>query len=167
MTTNPPDVALLARRFAEGPSALRAAWDALPAAARDWRPAPGKCSAREVVLHCADASLNSCARLRYLLAEADPVLVGYDQDLWAARLAYQDRPVEPAFALMDALVATTAPLVAALRPEDLARPGRHTETGAITLGSWLPYNADHLHAHARQIDRNAAAFASRSANPRV
>jgi hypothetical protein len=148
----------LARRFTEGPKLLRAAWNRVPAAARQWRPAPGKWSAHEVVLHCADASLNSSARLRYLLAEEEPVIVGYDQDRWAAALDYHAQPVDLAFATIDAVLAGTVPLVRRLTPAMLARKGRHTESGVISVASWLPYNADHLAAHAKQIDRNVAAF---------
>lgn len=160
--TTPPDLGLLARRFADGPAALRTAWDAVPAAARQWRPAPAKWSAHEIVLHCADATAVACARLRYLLAEDDPVIIGYDQDRWAASLDYHARDVAAAFAVMEAMTAFTVPLIRRLTPADLARTGRHTETGAITVGTWLPYNAEHLHTHARQIERNLAAFAART-----
>lgn len=149
----------LARRFAAGPRELHAAWNRVPSDKRQWRPAPGKWSAHEVVLHCADATLNAAARLRYLLAETDPVLVGYDQDRWAAALDYHAQPIEPAFALIDSLTAGLLPLVRRLTPADFERPGWHTEKGAITLGSWLPYNADHLAAHARQIERIVATLA--------
>lgn len=152
------DIDSLARRFAEGPVLLRSAWARVPADARQWRPGPGKWSPHEVVAHCADASVNAHARLRYLLADTDPVLVGYDQDRWAAALDYHAHPVEEAFATLDAVTAGTVSLVRRLTPEALARTGRHTETGPITVGTWLPYNADHVAHHARQIDRLVAAF---------
>jgi hypothetical protein len=152
------DLQDLARRFSEGPALLRAAWSRVPAASRKWRPGPKKWSAHEVVLHCADASLNAHARLRYLLAEDDPVIVGYDQDRWAVALDYHAHPVDTAFATLETIIANTVPLVRRLTPAQLARTGRHTETGPITVASWLPYNADHVAAHARQIDRIVAAL---------
>ena len=152
----------LAARFLASARLLRAAWDRVPVAARQWRPAPGKWSAHEIVVHCMDASVNAHARIRYLVAEEDPVIVGYDQDRWVAALDYHAQPIAPVFATIDAIAASTAELVRRLDAAALARTGRHTETGAITLGTWFPYNADHLKAHAAQIDRNVAAFAARA-----
>ena len=156
------DLPDLVRRFEEGPRLLRAAWNRVPAEARQWRPAPGKWSAHEVVIHCEDAAVNSCARLRYLLAEEEPLLVGYDQDRWAAALDYHAQSVECAFATIDAMTASLVPLLRRLTPAHLARKGRHTETGAVTVASWLPYNADHLASHAKQIGRNVAAWNARN-----
>jgi hypothetical protein len=151
----------LVRRYAAGPAQLRAAWDAVPVAARQWRPAPGKWSAHEVVVHCADAAVNAHGRVRYLLAEKAPVIVGYDQDIWSAALDYHSHPVDAALAAVDAVHANTVPLLLRLTPEMLARTGHHTESGAITVEQWVRYNAGHMESHARQIERNVAAFAAR------
>jgi hypothetical protein len=146
----------LVRRFAAGPTRLRAAWDRVPASGRQWRPGPGKWSAHEVVLHCADASVVGHGRVRYLLAEKEPVIVGWNQDVWPVALDYHAHPIDPAFAAIDAAHVNTIPLLRRLTPEALARKGRHTELGEMTVESWLRYNAEHLHVHARQIDRNVA-----------
>lgn len=148
----------LVRRFAAGPAVLRAAWDRVPVGARQWRPGAGRWSAHEVVVHCADASVVSSARVRYLLAESDPVIVGWDQDAWAAALDYHAQPVELALAAIDASHASTVPLIRRLTPDALARGGRHTEYGPVTVEGWLRRYAEHLEVHARQIDRNVAAF---------
>lgn len=148
----------LIRAYAEGPAVLRAAWAKVPAEARQWRPAPGKWSAHEVVVHCADSETNSHGRLRYLLAEKEPLIVGYDQDVWAAALDYHAHPVEPALAAVDAVRANTVPLLRRLSDADRAKTGRHTESGAYSVEQWMRYYAEHLHVHARQIDRTLAAF---------
>ena len=41
----------LIRQFAAGPDRLEAALATVPDAARPWRPAPGKWSAHEVIVH--------------------------------------------------------------------------------------------------------------------
>jgi hypothetical protein len=145
-------------RYAAGPAVLRAALAKVPAGAMKWRPAPGKWSAHEVVVHCADSEVNSHGRLRYLLAEKEPLIVGYDQDVWAAALDYHAHPLEPALAAVDAVRANTVPLLRTLTPEMLARGGRHTEVGPYIVQQWLTYYAEHLDVHARQIDRTVAAF---------
>src|ERR671938_1052786 len=44
------------------------------------RPLPGKWSACEIVQHLADSEMSSAIRIRRLLAEDNPVILGYDQD---------------------------------------------------------------------------------------
>ena len=61
-------------------------------AALDCRPGPGTWSAREIVHHLADSEMTSAIRLRRLVAEDDPTIVGYDQEAFAVRLHY-DRPI--------------------------------------------------------------------------
>jgi len=140
---------------------LRAAWAKVPAAARAWRPGPEKWSAHEVVVHCADSETNAHMRLRYMLAEKDPVIVGYDQDVWARTLDYASHPVDPALATIDAVRGNTVPLLRRLTAADLAKTGRHTESGAYSVEKWMRTYADHLEVHARQIERNIAAFAAK------
>src|SRR5437879_6335233 len=73
-------------RYARGPALLKAALAKIPPDALKWRPEPKRWSAHEIIVHCADAESNAHMRLRYLLAEDQPVIQGYDQDRWAALL---------------------------------------------------------------------------------
>jgi len=148
----------LVRQYAEGPSLLRAAWEAVPVEARQWRPAPGKWSAHEVVVHCADSETNAAGRIRYLLAEAEPRIIGYDQDRWATILDYHSLAVEPAFVAIEAVRANTLPILHRLTDDELARMGHHTESGAFGVGDWLRSDGEHLHVHVRQIGRNVEAW---------
>ena len=114
----------LIRRYEEGPGKLAAAWAKVPAEARQWRPAEGKWSAHEVVVHCADSETNAAARIRYLAAEKDPKILGYDQAHWARALDYHSLPVEPALETVKAVRANTVPLLRRL-PESGVGQGRH------------------------------------------
>ncbi|HKZ06566.1 MAG TPA: DinB family protein [Methylomirabilota bacterium] len=145
-------------RYAAGPARLRAALRRVPHAALHWRPAPGEWSAHEVVHHCADSEANAHLRLRYLLAEKDPLIVGYDQEEWARTLSYARRPLAPALATVVAVRANTVPLLRALSEAAWARSGRHTEGGTYTVEGWLGLYAEHLEIHARQIEANLAAW---------
>ena len=157
---NATERAALIDRYAAGPALLRATLAKVPADAMKWRPAPGKWSAHEVAVHCTDAETNSVGRLRYLLVEKEPLIVGYDQDAWARDLDYHAQPLDLALAVVDAVRANTAHLLRRLPPEAFAKTGRHTEVGAYSAEKWLTYYAEHLHVHAAQIERNLAAFAS-------
>jgi hypothetical protein len=101
----------LIERYAEGPARLRAALATVPAEALQWRPEAGEWSAHEVVVHCADSETNAAARIRYLAAEADPVILGYNEAEWARRFDYHNHPLEPALALVGAVRANTVALI--------------------------------------------------------
>ena len=151
----------LIQQYADGPAKLRAALGRVPEAARQWRPAPGEWSAHEVICHCADSETNAYARIRFLVAEKEPLLVGYDQEGWARTFDYHALPLEPALAVVESVRVTTAALLRTLPDEAWQRRGRHTESGPYGAEDWLQIYADHLHNHARQIDENVAAWQKR------
>jgi hypothetical protein len=148
-------------RYAQGPARLRAVFEKVPAEARQWRPGPGQWSAHEVVCHCADAEANAAMRIRYLLAEAEPLIVGYDQRRWVERLDYHAQPAEPALAVVEVMRASTTALLRRLPPEAWAREGRHTESGRYAADDWLRIYAVHVEGHAGQIERALAAWRTR------
>lgn len=148
----------LIEQYARGAERLRAALARVPDEARKWRPGPGKWSVHEVVVHCADSETNATLRLRYLLAEKDPVIVGYDQEEWARRFDYHQHPLEPALAAVAAVRAHTVPVLRSLQEPDWSREGRHTESGRYTTEDWMCTYAEHLEKHAGQIERNHAAW---------
>jgi len=148
----------LVDQYARGPQRLEAALATVPEEARKWRPGPGKWSAHEVVCHCADSESNAALRIRYLLAEKDPLIVGYDQDVWARALDYHAHPLEPALATVAAVRANTAVLLRRLPEEAWSREGRHTESGRYTVEDWLTIYAEHLEKHSRQIERTVEAW---------
>ncbi|MGH7276422.1 MAG: DinB family protein [Candidatus Rokuibacteriota bacterium] len=150
----------LIEQYARGPARLRAALATVPAAALKWRPAPKEWSAHEIVCHCADSETNSYARIRFLLAERDPVIQGYDQDQWAKTFDYHNHPLEPALATVEGVRANTAALIRRLPDEAWTREGRHTESGRYTAEDWLKIYADHLEGHARQIEANVELWKS-------
>src|SRR5438046_6811791 len=78
----------LVQQYADGPARLRAALATVPPQALKWRPAPKEWSAHEIVVHCADSETNSYARVRFVVAEKDPLIQGYDQDHWATFFDY-------------------------------------------------------------------------------
>ncbi len=151
----------LIARYAAGPVLLRRTLAAVPAAALQWRPASGKWSVHEIVVHCADSECNAHMRIRLLLAEPSPVLMGYDQDTWARVLEYHALPLDTALATIDAVRANTLPLLHRLTDADWQKVGQHSESGAYGTESWLKSYGEHLEVHARQIERNVAAWNAR------
>ncbi|MDQ1373087.1 MAG: hypothetical protein QOJ09_425 [Actinomycetota bacterium] len=142
----------LISRYEAGSDEVAAALDGITDEGLDRRPGAGEWTAREIVHHLADSEATSYIRLRRLLAEDAPAIVGYDQDLWSQRLHY-DRPIAPSLAVLDAVRAASAELLRAVDPSAFSRAGTHDEHGAYSVTTWLEIYADHAHDHAEQIRR--------------
>lgn len=145
-------------QYERGSLRIRDTLALVPDAAVRWRPGPRRWSVHEVVCHCADSETNGAARIRYLVAEKEPVIVGYDQDEWARRFDYHALPLEPALRTIEAVRASTAVLLRTLPEEAWRKEGRHSESGRYSAEDWLRIYSDHLEKHARQIERNLAAW---------
>jgi DinB superfamily len=152
----------LIEQYKDGFRAVAAALENISDRELDARPAPGKWTAREIVHHLADSEMTSAIRLRRLLAEDRPVIVGYDQEEFARRLFY-DRPVAASLDAFRAAREVTAEILDRMTDAQWARQGTHTEDGAYGTVEWLRIYAAHAHNHADQIRRargSAAASAS-------
>ena len=100
--------------------------------------------------------MTSAIRLRRLIAEDNPVIVGYDQEQFARVLKY-DRPIAASLAAFKAARETTTEILERLTEAEWARIGTHTEDGAYSVTRWLEIYAVHAHGHADQIRRARAA----------
>jgi hypothetical protein len=127
--------------------------EGFPAESLTARLLPGRWSAAEIVHHLADVESIAGQRLRILLAQERPLIHGYDQNTYAARLRYNERPLEPALEAFRATRATTLQLLRKMTEEDWKREGWHTEVGRYTAETWLEIYAAHGRDHAVQIRR--------------
>ena len=146
-------------RYAGGYDAVRRELEGFPEARMTERPFPGKWTAREIVHHLADSESISAQRLRKLLTEDQAILQGYDQDLFAQKLNYNQRDHAPALEAFRAARATTVQLLEAMTEADWAREGVHSESGRYSVETWLEIYAAHAHNHAGQIRRLREALA--------
>ena len=117
----------------------------------DTAPGDGKWTARQIVHHLADSEMTSAIRLRLLLASPDPAIVGYDQEAFAQKLYYTDRPIEASLDAFNAARRSTAEILDRMSEAEWLREGTHTEHGRYTVHKWLEIYAVHAHAHADQI----------------
>jgi hypothetical protein len=139
--------AALVAAYVAGPAVIRASVEGTSDEQLDARPSDGGWTPREVVHHTADSEMTSGIRLRRLIAEDNPTIVGYDGDEFARRLHYSDRPIGPA---LDAIGASR------LTPAEWGRTGTHSESGPYSVEHWLEIYANHCHDHADQIRRALA-----------
>jgi len=148
-------------RYEAGPALLRAAWALVPAEARQWRPGAGRWSAHEVVVHCADSETYGATRIRLMLAEPEPLIVGYDENVWARTFDYHAQDPELALRVVELVRASCAASLRRLPESAFGRTGRHTQSGAYSDADWFRIYGEHLETHAAQIRRNLAAWAAR------
>jgi hypothetical protein len=116
-------------------------------------PIEGKWSAAEIVHHLGDSETTSGLRLRRLLSEDHPLIQGYDQDVYATELRYNQREIGPSLDLFRSTRACTAQLFDFMTDEDWHREGTHSESGSYSAEDWLRIYAAHAHNHAAQIRR--------------
>lgn len=143
-------------RYRDGAAAVDAVLAGATDADLDRAPAGGGWTARQVIHHLADSETNAYIRLRRLIAEDAPHIVGYDEERWAATLRY-DRPIAAALAVVHAVRTASLELLGTLTDADWARAGTHSERGSYSVMTWLETYARHCHDHAAQIREAIAA----------
>src|SRR5262245_40758607 len=127
----------LIAQYAAGYDQVVAALKDFPAGKLTAHPIVGKWSAAEIVHHLADSEGTSAIRIRKLLTEEKPVIQGYDQELWAKALRYNEREIAPSLEAFRQARATTMQLLPSLTDADWARSGTHSESGAYSAETWL------------------------------
>ena len=118
------------------------------------RPRTGRwLEARQIVHHLADSEMTSAIRLRRLIAEDAPLIVGYDEEAFVKALFYNERPIAASLDALRAARDTSAAIVERLSEAQWRRAGTHSESGAYSVETWLELYAAHAHDHADQIRR--------------
>jgi hypothetical protein len=120
------------------------------------RPEPGEWSVLGCLTHIADAELVMAGRYRWVVAHDEPEIIGYDQDLWVARLHDDDDP-DAMLALFEALRAANLDLWARTTPAEHARIGRHRERGEESFDLMFRMIGGHDRIHLAQARRSLAA----------
>jgi uncharacterized damage-inducible protein DinB len=139
--------------LAETPQALERAVAGLGVEREALPEESGKWSVRQVVQHLSDSEVVGGFRFRMILAQDGPSIAGYDQDLWAERLRYQESAIAEALAEFTALRRINLRMLQRVDPAELERWGMHSERGKETLAHLLRLYAGHDLAHLAQIER--------------
>ena len=142
------------------PAALRRAIDGLSPAELRTPERPGKWSIAHVLQHLADSDLVWGWRVRLILAQDRPPLTGYDQDLWADHLHYDESDPSESLETFTVLRRGNLRLIERSSPSDLKRVGVHVERGEESLEHLLRLYAGHDLLHLNQVARIRAAVVS-------
>jgi DinB superfamily len=140
--------------LAATPDVLRALTSGVAPALLVRRPEPTEWSVAEVVGHLCDAEIAIAFRIRLMLAQDTPRLVGWDQDAWATLPRPAWAELQPAFA---AIRAANLALVAHIPRSQWERQGLHEERGLMSVRSMIELTAGHDRAHLQQIEQTLTA----------
>lgn len=126
------------------------------------RPEPDEWSVLECLGHVTDSEVVVASRYRWIVAQDEPPLVGYDQDLWVDRLHQEPEDPDDLLRLFETLRRANLELWARATPAEKARVGLHEERGPESLDLSFRLVAGHDRFHLDQARRGLAAIESRS-----
>jgi len=125
------------------------------------RPFEGKWTPNEIIGHLADSEWVHGYRLRLILCEDNPAILGMNQDLWVARQRHNEREPSELVEMFRTMRQFNLVLWKRMSPADLKRTGRHNERGLESLGVMLRMLAGHDLSHLEQITRHIQAVRQR------
>lgn len=149
---DPDSLTRLVDDYLAGPRLLRQAVAGMSREQLLARPIPGKWSTLEVICHLADFEIVGADRIKRVIAENEPTLLGGDEKAFAARLAYHERNADEELLLIDMIRSQVARILRTLKPEDLQRRGFHSEVGPLTLQEFVQRSTRHIPHHVRFIE---------------
>jgi len=117
------------------------------------RPFEGKWTPNEIIGHLTDGEWVYGHRLRLILCEDNPTILGTKQDSWVAVLRHNEREPSELVEIFHTLRQLNLALWRRTPPEDLRRAGQHNERGPESLGVMLRLLAGHDLSHLDQIAR--------------
>jgi len=124
-----------------------------PATVLRTRPYEQKWTPNEVIGHLADGEWVYGYRLRLILCEDSPAILGMNQDLWVAGQQHNEREPSELVEMFKRLRQLNLALWKRLSPADSKRTGQHNERGLESLAVMLRMQAGHDLSHLDQITR--------------
>ena len=117
------------------------------------RPFEGKWTPNEVIGHLTDSEWTYGYRLRLILSEDEPPIIGTDQDRWVAAQRFNEREPAELVTMFRSLRELNLAAWRKVTPGEMARIGRHNERGEESLAQMFRMLAGHDLAHIDQINR--------------
>lgn len=114
-------------------------------------PVPGTWSIQQIVIHILDSDLIGSDRMKRIIAEDNPSLIGYDETKFAKNLFYEHQSAETAVKIVDLNRRMFAEVLRRLPESAFDRKGQHNEKGEVTLGKQIKGYIDHLDHHLKFI----------------
>jgi hypothetical protein len=117
------------------------------------RPFEGKWTPNEILGHLTDTEWVYGFRIRLVLSEEEPAILGMDQEKWVTAQRHNERAPQELLAMFRSLRGANLVLWKSMSAADLKRVGRHNERGPEPLGLMLTMHAGHDLSHIDQMTR--------------
>jgi hypothetical protein len=134
-------------QFAAGGGKLRPTIQELTAEDLIARPGPGAWSIHELVIHVVDSDFVGMDRMKRVIAEENPRLIGFDENLWIQHHAPHQQSLEDALTLFELGRRQMTRILRQLPDSAFARTGLHNERGQLTLENLVQTFVTHLDHH--------------------
>ncbi|HVX86782.1 MAG TPA: DinB family protein [Phycisphaerae bacterium] len=117
--------------------------------ADDFRAVPvaGTWSIGQIVIHLMDSDLIASDRMKRVIAEENPTLVGFDEAAFARNLFYEKQDPQVAAEIFRMNRELTAVVLRSVPESAFKRVGTHNERGCVTLGGLVELYVGHLNHH--------------------
>lgn len=109
--------------------------------------AEGAWSIQQIVMHLLDSDLIASDRMKRIIAEDSPTLIGYDETRFAEHLHYSEMDARVAGEIFRLNRELTAELLRRLPDSAFNRIGQHNERGPISLAELVSGYVKHLDHH--------------------
>ena len=114
-------------------------------------PAKGKWSVAQILAHLAEMEMLWGYRIRTILAQNGAPILGMDQDAWARAGRYEKADPGRSLAAFRAVREANLDLARRLPKAALARYGKHSQFGRLTIADIFTFLAGHDVNHSLQI----------------
>lgn len=114
-------------------------------------PVPGTWSVQENALHLMDSDLIAADRMKRVIAEDNPTLIGYNETRFAERLFHDQLDPKLAAEVFRLNRLLTAEILERLPDEAFQRTGEHNESGTLTLEKLVRGYVGHLEHHMKFV----------------
>jgi|ERR1019366_7110613 uncharacterized damage-inducible protein DinB len=148
-------------QYLEGPKQIRQAVAGMTREQLLARPIAGKWSTLEVIAHLADFDPILADRMKRVIAEEKPTLLGADENRFAAALAYHDRDLQEELAIIETTRGQMARILRKQSEAVLQRVGVHNERGSRTLEQLLTGAIGHVTHHLKFVHEKRQALEHR------
>lgn len=114
-------------------------------------PVPETWSIQQIVFHLMDSDLIASDRMKRVIAEENPTLIGYNETLFSQRLFHDQLDPRLATEIFRLNRLVTADILDRLPDSAFSRTGQHDEVGTVTLEKLARTYVDHLAYHLKFV----------------
>jgi hypothetical protein len=121
-----------------------------------WVPPPGagigRWSIQQIVMHLMDDELIWASRMKTIIAEDNPQILGFDESKFAANLKPEEQDAQMAVEIVELNRGLFASVLRNLPEATFKRTGRHNDLGSFTLEQAVQWTTEHLEHHVLYIN---------------